>query len=97
MKSTIDHILKRASVLNGLFDFLNSIFNITFTKVNTPAWDDKAVVYELSDSYTNKTISRLYIDLEARDDKRGGAWMNNWHTHSIVDDKETLSYCLYCM
>ena len=63
---------EKNSVLNGLFDFLHSIFNITFTKVNTPAWDEKAVVYEISDSYTNKTISRLYIDLEARDDKRGG-------------------------
>jgi len=82
---------EKNSVLNGLFDFLNTIFNIKFTKVDTPTWDEKAVVYELSDSYTNKTISRLYIDLEARDDKRGGAWMNNWHTHSIIDDKETLA------
>ena len=82
---------EKNSVLNGLFDFLNTIFNITFTKVDTPVWDDKAVVYELSDSNTNKIISRLYIDLEARDDKRGGAWMNNWHTHGVVNDKETLA------
>jgi len=82
---------EKNSVLNGLFDFLNKIFGIKFTKVETQAWDDKASVYELSDSKTDKKISRLYIDLEARDDKRGGAWMNNWHTHSIVDGKETLA------
>jgi len=82
---------EKNSVLKGLFDFLNTIFGITFTKVDADAWDEKAVVYELSDDKTDKKISRLYIDLEARDDKRGGAWMNNWHTHSIVDKKKTLA------
>ena len=82
---------EKNSVLNGLFDFLNKIFGITFTKVQTPSWDEKATTYELSDTKTNKKIARLYIDLESRDDKRGGAWMNNWHTHSIVDGKETLA------
>jgi len=82
---------EKNSVLEGLFNFLNKIFEISFVKVDTGVWDDKAVVYELSDTKTNKKISRLYIDLEARDDKRGGAWMNNWHTHSIVDGKETLA------
>ena len=79
---------EKNSVLNGLFDFLYNIFDIKFTKVESPTWDDKAYVYELSED--NKTIARLYIDLEARKDKRGGAWMNNWHTHSIIDGKEHL-------
>ena len=76
-------------VLNGLFDFLDNTFGIKFTKVEASAWDEKASVYELSEG--DKTIARLYIDLEARTDKRGGAWMNNWHTHSVVDDKENLA------
>ena len=80
---------EKNSVLNGLFDFLNNLFGIKFTKVDAKAWDDKVVVYELSSN--KKIISRLYIDLEARSDKRGGAWMNNWHTHSILNDKEEKS------
>ncbi len=80
---------EKNSVLNGLFDFLYKIFDIKFTKVDTPTWDEKAVVYELSSK--DKKIARVYIDLEARKDKRGGAWMNNWHTHSLIDDKETLA------
>ncbi len=76
-------------VLNGLFSFLDDTFGIKFTKVDAAAWDEKAEVYELSDD--SKIIARLYIDLEARSDKRGGAWMNNWHTHSIVDGKENLA------
>jgi len=82
---------EKKSVLNGLFDFLNKIFDISFKKVDTSTWDDKAVVYEISDEQSDKKIARLYIDLEARDDKRGGAWMNNWHTHSIIGSQQTLA------
>ena len=83
---------EKSIVLNGLFDFLDDTFSIKFKKVeDSKAWDDKAEVYELSDSNSGKTIARLFIDLEARTDKRGGAWMNNWHTHSVVDDKENLA------
>ncbi|MEA2017089.1 MAG: M3 family metallopeptidase [Campylobacterota bacterium] len=81
---------EKNSVVDGLFDFLNNLFGIKFTKVDTPSWDDKSVVYELSDSSKDgKTIARLYLDLEARKDKRGGAWMNNWHTHSVLNNNET--------
>jgi oligopeptidase A len=82
---------EKDSVLNGLFDFLNKLFGITFKKVTTSTWDDKVSVYEISDSKNNNKIARLYLDLEARDDKRGGAWMHNWHTHSIIGDEKTLA------
>lgn len=70
---------QQQSVLNGFFDFLHQMFNIKFTKTQTKAWDEKVKVYDLSED--GKTIARIYIDLEARKDKRGGAWMNNWHSH----------------
>ena len=79
---------EKNNVLNGLFDFLYNIFDIKFTKIESSTWDEQASVYELSEN--NKSIARLYIDLEARQNKRGGAWMNNWHTHSIIDGKEHL-------
>ena len=69
------------SVLKGFFNFLNKIFEVEFKEVKEKAWDDKVKVYDL---YENNILSsRIYIDLEARSDKRGGAWMNNWHTHYI--------------
>lgn len=70
---------EQQSVLNGFFDFLHQMFNIKFTKTQTKVWDEKVKVYDLSED--GKTIARIYIDLEARKDKRGGAWMNNWHSH----------------
>jgi oligopeptidase A len=77
---------EQQSVLNGFFDFLHQMFNIKFTKANTPAWDEKVKVYDLSEN--DKTIARIYIDLEARKEKRGGAWMNNWHSHYRNSDGE---------
>lgn len=70
---------EQQSVLNGFFNFLHQMFNIKFTKTQTKAWNEKVKVYDLSED--GKTIARIYIDLEARKDKRGGAWMNNWHSH----------------
>ncbi len=68
------------SVLDGFFDFLNKIFGIKFKLASTAkTWDDKVKVYDIFEK--TKKIARIYIDLEARKDKKGGAWMNNWHTH----------------
>jgi len=79
---------EKNTVLNGLFDFLYKLFNIKFKLVDTPTWDEKAQAFEVYED--GKPIARLYVDLEARKDKRGGAWMNNWHSHSQIDGKEEL-------
>ncbi|RBQ31909.1 peptidase M3 [Arcobacter sp. FW59] len=67
------------SVLKGFFDFLEAMFGVKFTKTKAKAWDDKVQVYDLSEN--GKVSARIYIDLESRKDKRGGAWMNNWHSY----------------
>lgn len=70
---------EQKSALNGIFDFLNKLFNIEFKKVDEKLWDEKALSYDL---YLNGVLkSRLYLDLEARKGKKGGAWMNNFQTH----------------
>ncbi|MBU3014825.1 M3 family metallopeptidase [Poseidonibacter lekithochrous] len=75
---------EQESVLNGFFDFLYQMFDIKFVQTDAKAWDDKVRVYNLFSK--DNEIARIYIDLEARKDKRGGAWMNNWHSH-YVDSK----------
>ncbi len=78
---------EKESVLAGFFDFLNTLFNISFKKVEASSWDEKASVYNIFEN--NKIIARIFIDLEARSDKRAGAWMNNWQTH-YVDEHNNL-------
>ena len=70
---------EQQSVVDGTFKFLNNLFGIKFEKVNENLWDEKASSYDL---YLNdKLTARLYLDLEARKGKRGGAWMHNWQAH----------------
>lgn len=75
---------EQISVLNGMFDFLNKLFGITFKKIDEKLWDEKAFSYDLY--IGDKLKARLYLDLEARKSKQGGAWMNNFQTHCI-DEK----------
>ena len=70
---------EQSNVLNGMFDFLNDKFHLEFKEVkDTYIWDKKVKVYDITRN--GKEHSRVYFDLESRDDKRGGAWMNNSET-----------------
>ena len=81
---------EQRSVVTGMFNFLNKLFGIEFEKVNEDLWDKKAFSYNL---FVDKKLkARLYLDLEARESKRGGAWMHNWQTHCLDEnDKEQLA------
>ena len=72
---------EQRSVVEGMFEFLNKLFGIEFKKVAEELWDEKAFAYDL---YVDKRLkARLYLDLEARESKRGGAWMHNWQSHHV--------------
>ncbi len=75
---------EKNSVVEGLFKFLNKLFKVEFEKVNVPVWDKSVLVYDLKRD--GETFSRIYMDLESRPDKRGGAWMDDWQT-GCVDEK----------
>ncbi len=79
---------EKSRVVRGLFDFIEELFKISFKKVETSVWDEKVEVYELSKD--GKLIGRLYLDLEARKNKRGGAWMDEWVTHHINEKGERI-------
>jgi len=75
---------EKESVVGGMFDFLKKLFNITFEAVDEELWDEKAYSYDL---YLNGALQgRLYLDLEARKEKRGGAWMDDFQTRTKKSD-----------
>ncbi len=67
------------SVIEGMFTFLEQLFGIRFVKQTIPLWNDKASAYDVYEGDILR--SRVYFDLEARKDKKGGAWMHNFQTH----------------
>jgi oligopeptidase A len=89
---------EKKSAIDGLFRLLNKLFDISFLKSNTPTWDDKAVAYDVFEKDNDdKAIARIYIDLEARKEKRGGAWMDSWQSYSVeIDDTQLPSAYIVC-
>jgi len=71
------------SVVNGLFEFLYKLFNIKFTQIQEDSWNEKVKIFEIHEE--NKYIGKIFLDLEARTEKRGGAWMHNWHNKYNID------------
>jgi len=75
---------EQQKVLDGLLEIISELFKMEFKSINTPIWHEKVKVFDI---YKDGEISgRVYFDLEARKDKKGGAWMHNWQTH-FVDTK----------
>lgn len=75
---------EQRSVVEGTFTFLHKLFGIEFVKQDEVLWDEKASSYELF--VDGKLRAKLYTDLEARESKRGGAWMHNYQTHALDEN-----------
>jgi len=57
---------------------------VEFRAVNLQVWHNKVKSFDI---YKDGTLSgRIYFDLESREEKRGGAWMQDWETH-FIDSK----------
>ncbi|MDD2358445.1 MAG: M3 family metallopeptidase [Thiovulaceae bacterium] len=75
---------EKTSVINGLFEFLEKLFGLTCKEISLPLWHEKAKAYDI---YLGQTLrARIYMDLEARKHKKGGAWMHNWQTHCTDEE-----------
>jgi len=72
---------EQSKVLAGLLDIVSELFSVTFKPADVPTWHDCVKPFDIFDD--GKLSGRIYFDLEARKEKRGGAWMNDWETHYI--------------
>ncbi len=79
-------------VLKGLLDIVSELFGVTFEPADVPTWHECVKPFDIFDKGkdSNNVLSgRIYFDLEARKEKRGGAWMNDWETHYEDNDGNT--------
>lgn len=64
-------------VLNGLFEVINRIFSITVKeRFDVDTWHNDVRFFELYD-HNHELRGSFYLDLYARPNKRGGAWMDD--------------------
>lgn len=63
-------------VLAGMFEVVRRLYGITITRVHDVAtWHPDVRFYEIQDEH-GEIRGRFYVDLYARPNKRGGAWMD---------------------
>ena len=62
-------------VIEGLFKVVETIYGIFIKKETTEVWHKDVKFYKITNS-ANEIIGSFYLDLYARKNKRGGAWMD---------------------
>ena len=72
---------ERERVLAGLLEIVSELFGLRFEAVEVPVWHPTVRTFDI---YRGTELSgRIYFDLEAREEKRGGAWMHDWETRFV--------------
>jgi oligopeptidase A len=77
-----------AKVMAGLFKVIETIFGVFVQKTDSPTWHENAHFYSITRP-NGTLVGQFYLDLYARNNKRGGAWMDEAITRRIVDGKLT--------
>jgi oligopeptidase A len=62
-------------VFSGLFRLIETLFEVRIAASSAPRWHDEVRFFEVRDR-RGAPVGHFYVDLYARDTKRGGAWMD---------------------
>ncbi len=74
------------NVLNGLFELVERLYKVTIKQNDSvKSWHDDVRFFEIFDE-SNKLKARFYLDLYARQHKRGGAWMADFCSRFKMDN-----------
>ena len=63
-------------VLAGLFNAVENLFNVRIREDRAPVWHEDVRFYRI-ETPAGELVGQFYLDLYAREEKRGGAWMDD--------------------
>ena len=66
-------------VVGGLFKVIESLFNVRVKPDTAPVWHEDVRFYRI-ETAAGELVGQFYMDLYARETKRGGAWMDEART-----------------
>jgi oligopeptidase A len=78
-------------VIKGLFDIVTRLYRVHISRIDNDIdrWDDTVGFYQISD-HQGEAIGQFFLDLYARENKRGGAWMDECVNRYRIDGKTQL-------
>jgi len=62
-------------VLGGMFGLVESLYGLLVRQSQAPLWHDEVRFFDILDG--EQLVGQFYLDLYARNSKRGGAWMDD--------------------
>ena len=75
-------------VLAGLFKIVETLFDVSIRQDQAPVWNDAVKFYRIERGST--LIGQFYLDPNARNGKRGGAWMDDVRARWLRPDSGQL-------
>ena len=78
-------------VVSGLFDIVENLYGVHISAIEEgiDRWDDSVRFYQVTD-HQDEVIGYFYLDLYAREHKRGGAWMDECVNRYHIDGRTQL-------
>jgi oligopeptidase A len=75
-----------SQVVSGLFDIATKLYGVRISTVekDIDRWDDAVGFYQIDD-HQGEAIGYFFLDLYARENKRGGAWMDECVNRYRID------------
>lgn len=75
-------------VVSGLFEIVKRLFDISVVETPADTWHDDVRYFEIHKA--GEAIASFYLDLYARENKRGGAWMDVCRDRCMVQGQQQL-------
>jgi oligopeptidase A len=72
----VKQYFREPEVLAGLFDVIHTLYGLKVEPDSAPVWHADVRFYRLVDG-DGRMLGQFYLDLYAREGKRGGAWMDD--------------------
>ena len=78
-------------VIKGLFEIVARLYGVSISRMETgiDTWDKAVGFYQIEDPQ-GQPIGQFFLDLYARENKRGGAWMDECVNRYRIDGKTQL-------
>ena len=76
------------NVIDGLFEIVKTLYGVDIISVENTidVWDKSVRFYQINNP-SGEIIGQFYLDLYARENKRGGAWMDECINRYHIDGK----------
>jgi oligopeptidase A len=92
-EQTVKQYFPLPKVLAGLFDIVQNLFDVRIREDQSPVWHDSVRFFRIERSQSDGSsllVGQFYLDPEARQGKRGGAWMDGMRARWLRPDTQVL-------